>query len=31
MRLHLVEPPVFELIGPDQMGQTIFVEEEHDD
>jgi hypothetical protein len=23
--------PVFEPIGPDQMGQTIFVEEEHDD
>jgi hypothetical protein len=22
--------PVFELVGPDQMGQTIFVEEEHD-
>jgi hypothetical protein len=23
--------PVFEPIGPDQMGHTIFVEEEHDD
>ena len=23
--------PVFEPAGPDQMGQTIFVEEEHDD
>jgi hypothetical protein len=23
--------PIFELVGPDQMGQTIFVEEEHDD
>ena len=24
-------PYVFELVGLDQMGQTIFVEEEHDD
>jgi hypothetical protein len=23
--------PVFELAGPNQMGQTIFVEEEHND
>jgi hypothetical protein len=23
--------PVFEPVGPDQMGQTIFAEEEHDD
>jgi hypothetical protein len=23
--------PVFELAGPDRMGQTIFVEEKHDD
>jgi hypothetical protein len=23
--------PVFEDVDPDQMGETIFVEEEHDD
>jgi hypothetical protein len=30
MRLHLVHP-LFEHVGPDQQGETIFVEEEHDD
>jgi hypothetical protein len=30
MRLHLVHP-LFEHVGPYQQGETIFVEEEHDD
>jgi hypothetical protein len=32
MRLHPIHPmSLFEPAGPDQMGETIFVEEEHDD
>jgi hypothetical protein len=31
MRLHLVHPLFFEPSSLDHMGQTIFVEEKHDD